>query len=144
VQSKIFEPAPPGARKVVIGTNIAETSITIDGIFYVVDPGFVKQNVYNPKTGMDQLMVVPSSQAAAKQRAGRAGRTGPGKCYRLYTEDAYKSEMLPNTVPEIQRTNLGNTVLTLKAKTALGISRVTSSKAPTKRLVFFIDFRYCN
>jgi len=115
MQSRIFQPAPPGSRKVVIGTNIAETSITIDGIYYVVDPGFVKQNCYNPKTGMDQLMVVPISQAAAKQRAGRAGRTGPGKCYRLYTEDAYKNEMLPNSVPEIQRTNLANTVLTLKA-----------------------------
>ncbi|KAG2392763.1 hypothetical protein C9374_011488 [Naegleria lovaniensis] len=115
MQTKIFEPAPVGGRKVVIATNIAETSITIDGIFYVVDPGFVKQNIYNPKTGMDQLTVVPISQAAARQRAGRAGRTGPGKCYRLYTEEAYKSEMLPNTVPEIQRTNLANTVLTLKA-----------------------------
>jgi ATP-dependent RNA helicase DHX8/PRP22 len=115
MQSKIFQPAPHGSRKVVIGTNIAETSITIDGIYYVVDPGFVKQNCYNAKTGIDQLMVVPCSQAAAKQRAGRAGRTGPGKCYRLYTEEAFKNEMLPNSVPEIQRTNLANTVLTLKA-----------------------------
>jgi ATP-dependent RNA helicase DHX8/PRP22 len=115
MQSRIFEPAPPGSRKVVIGTNIAETSITIDGIFYVVDPGFVKQNCYNAKTGVDSLMVVPISQAAGRQRAGRAGRTGPGKCYRLYTEQSFKTEMLPNTVPEIQRTNLGNTVLTLKA-----------------------------
>ncbi len=115
MQSKIFQPAPFGSRKVVIGTNIAETSITIDGIYYVVDPGFVKQNCYNAKTGMDQLMVVPISQAAARQRAGRAGRTGPGKCYRLYTEEAFNNEMLLNTVPEIQRTNLGNTVLTLKA-----------------------------
>ncbi|KAL9642800.1 hypothetical protein ABK040_009875 [Willaertia magna] len=115
MQTKIFEPAPAGGRKVVIATNIAETSITIDGIYYVVDPGFVKQNIYNPKTGMDQLTVVPISQASANQRAGRAGRTGPGKCYRLYTEDAYKNEMLPSTVPEIQRTNLANVVLTLKA-----------------------------
>lgn len=115
MQSKIFEPAPPGARKVVIATNIAETSITIDGIYYVVDPGFVKQNAYDPKLGMDSLVVVPISQAAARQRAGRAGRTGPGKCYRLYTESAYRNEMLPNPVPEIQRTNLANTVLMLKA-----------------------------
>ncbi len=63
--------------------------------------------VYNPKIGMDSLVVAPISQASAKQRAGRAGRTGPGKCYRLYTEAAYKSEMLPLSVPEIQRTNLG-------------------------------------
>jgi ATP-dependent RNA helicase DHX8/PRP22 len=79
MQSKIFDPAPPGSRKVVIATNIAETSITIDGIYYVVDPGFVKQNSYDPKLGMDALVVVPISQAQARQRAGRAGRTGPGK-----------------------------------------------------------------
>lgn len=63
--------------------------------------------VYNPKIGMDSLVVAPISQASAKQRAGRAGRTGPGKCYRLYTEAAFKTEMLPLSVPEIQRTNLG-------------------------------------
>jgi ATP-dependent RNA helicase DHX8/PRP22 len=91
MQSRIFEPAPPGARKVVIATNIAETSITIDGIFYVVDPGFVKQNCYDPKLGMDSLQVVPISQAQSRQRSGRAGRTGPGKCYRLYTETAYQN-----------------------------------------------------
>ncbi|CAG8527360.1 4070_t:CDS:10 [Paraglomus occultum] len=115
MQSRIFEPAPPGSRKVVIATNIAETSITIDGIYYVVDPGFVKQNAYDPKIGMDSLIVTPISQAQANQRAGRAGRTGPGKCYRLYTEAAFRNEMLPNPVPEIQRTNLAHTVLTLKA-----------------------------
>ncbi|CAI2182318.1 9674_t:CDS:10 [Funneliformis geosporum] len=115
MQSRIFEPAPPGSRKVVIATNIAETSITIDGIYYVVDPGFVKQNAYDAKVGMDSLIVTPISQAQARQRSGRAGRTGPGKCYRLYTEAAYRNEMLPNPVPEIQRTNLANTVLTLKA-----------------------------
>merc|ERR1719266_406607 len=115
MQSRIFDPAPPGSRKVVIATNIAETSLTIDGIFYVVDPGFVKQKVYNSKTGMDSLVVTPISQAAAKQRAGRAGRTGPGKTYRLFTERAYRDEMLPTPVPEIQRTNLADTVLKLKA-----------------------------
>ena len=114
MQTRIFEPAPPGSRKVVIATNIAETSLTIDGIYYVVDPGFVKQKVYNSKTGMDSLIVTPISQAAAKQRAGRGGRTGPGKCYRLYTERAYRDEMLPTPVPEIQRTNLATTVLQLK------------------------------
>ncbi|VDN41810.1 unnamed protein product [Gongylonema pulchrum] len=90
MQTRIFEPAPAGSRKVVIATNIAETSLTIDGIYYVVDPGFVKQKIYNPKSGMDSLVVTPISQAQAKQRAGRAGRTGPGKCYRLYTERAYR------------------------------------------------------
>lgn len=114
MQTRIFEAAPPGSRKVVIATNIAETSLTIDGIYYVVDPGFVKQKVYNSKTGMDSLVVTPISQAQAKQRAGRAGRTGPGKCYRLYTERAYRDEMLATPVPEIQRTNLATTVLQLK------------------------------
>ena len=123
MQTRIFDPAPPGSRKVVIATNIAETSLTIDGIFYVVDPGFVKQKVYNSKAGLDSLVVVPISQAQAKQRQGRAGRTGPGKCYRLYTERAYNDEMLPTAVPEIQRTNLASTILQLKA---MGINDLLS------------------
>ncbi|GAA6013358.1 hypothetical protein JCM10207_000867 [Rhodosporidiobolus poonsookiae] len=115
MQSRIFEPAPPGARKVILATNIAETSLTIDGIYYVVDPGFVKQNAYDPRLGMDSLIVTPISQAQARQRSGRAGRTGPGKCYRLYTEAAYRNEMLPNSIPDIQRQNLAHTILMLKA-----------------------------
>ncbi|KAJ1732695.1 DEAH-box ATP-dependent RNA helicase prp22 [Coemansia sp. Benny D160-2] len=115
MQSRIFEPAPPGSRKIVISTNIAETSVTIDGIYYVVDPGFVKQNTYDAKSGLDQLIVTPISQAQSNQRSGRAGRTGPGKCYRLYTESAFRNEMLPNSVPEIQRVNLSSMVLQLKA-----------------------------
>ncbi|DBA04828.1 TPA: hypothetical protein N0F65_004465 [Lagenidium giganteum] len=115
MQSRIFEPAPKGSRKCVIATNIAEASLTIDGIYYVVDPGFCKQNCFNSKIGMDSLVVTPCSQASARQRAGRAGRTGPGKCYRLYTENAYKNEMLPTTIPEIQRANLGSIVLQLKS-----------------------------
>ncbi|CAK4031413.1 Pre-mRNA-splicing factor ATP-dependent RNA helicase prp22 [Lecanosticta acicola] len=115
IASRIFEPSPSGSRKVVIATNIAETSITIDGIYFVVDPGFVKQTAYDAKLGMDRLQVTPISQAQAKQRAGRAGRTGPGKCFRLYTENAFQSEMLPTTIPEIQRQNLSNTILMLKA-----------------------------
>uniref|UniRef100_UPI00358F02B1 ATP-dependent RNA helicase DHX8 isoform X2 n=1 Tax=Myxine glutinosa TaxID=7769 RepID=UPI00358F02B1 len=123
MQTRIFDPAPPGSRKVVIATNIAETSLTIDGIYYVVDPGFVKQKVYSSKNGIDQLVVTPISQAQAKQRAGRAGRTGPGKTYRLYTERAYRDEMLTTNVPEIQRTNLASTVLSLKA---MGINDLLS------------------
>ncbi|XP_022937860.1 probable pre-mRNA-splicing factor ATP-dependent RNA helicase DEAH5 [Cucurbita moschata] len=123
MQSRIFEPAPPGKRKVVVATNIAEASLTIDGIFYVIDPGFAKQNVYNPKQGLDSLVITPISQASAKQRAGRAGRTGPGKCYRLYTESAYRNEMSPTSIPEIQRINLGHTTLTMKA---MGINDLLS------------------
>ncbi|CAI5732406.1 unnamed protein product [Peronospora farinosa] len=115
MQSRIFEPAPKGSRKCVVATNIAEASLTIDGVYYVVDPGFCKQNAFNSKIGMDYVVVVPCSQASARQRAGRAGRTGPGKCYRLYMENTYKNEMLPTTVPEIQRANLGSVVLQLKA-----------------------------
>ncbi|KAH6862186.1 P-loop containing nucleoside triphosphate hydrolase protein [Alternaria alternata] len=115
VASRIFEPAPNGTRKVVIATNIAETSLTIDGIYYVVDPGFVKQSSYDGKLGMDRLQITPISQAQARQRSGRAGRTGPGKCFRLYTEAAFQNEMLPTTIPEIQRQNLSNTILMLKA-----------------------------
>lgn len=123
MQSRIFEPAPPGKRKVVVATNIAEASLTIDGIFYVIDPGFAKQNVYNPKQGLDSLVITPISQASAKQRAGRAGRTGPGKCYRLYTESAFHNEMSPTSIPEIQRINLGVTVLNMKA---MGINDLLS------------------
>ncbi|XP_037817197.1 pre-mRNA-splicing factor ATP-dependent RNA helicase DHX16 [Lucilia sericata] len=119
MQAKIFEPTPPNARKVILATNIAETSLTIDNIIYVIDPGFAKQNNFNSRTGMESLMVVPISKASANQRAGRAGRTAPGKCFRLYTAWAYKHELEDNTVPEIQRINLGNAVLMLKA---LGIN----------------------
>ena len=71
-----------------------------------MDPGFAKIKVFNAQLGMDNLVIAPISQASARQRAGRAGRTGPGKCFRLYTEDAFKNEMLPTSVPEIQRTNM--------------------------------------
>ena len=115
LQAKIFDKAPDGVRKCIVSTNIAETSLTVDGILYVIDCGFCKMKVYNPKMGMDSLSVFPCSRAATNQRAGRAGRTGPGTCYRLFTESAFLSEMLATTVPEIQRTNLGNVVLLLKS-----------------------------
>lgn len=115
LQAKIFQKAEDGARKCIVATNIAETSLTVDGIYYVIDTGYGKMKVYNPRMGMDALQVFPVSRAAADQRAGRAGRTGPGTCYRLYTESAYQNEMLATPVPEIQRTNLGNIVLLLKS-----------------------------
>ncbi|KFY26694.1 hypothetical protein V491_01212, partial [Pseudogymnoascus sp. VKM F-3775] len=115
LQAKIFDRAAPGVRKVIVATNIAETSLTVDGIMYVVDAGYSKLKVYNPRMGMDTLQITPISQANASQRSGRAGRTGPGKAFRLFTEAAYKDELYIQTIPEIQRTNLSNTVLLLKS-----------------------------
>jgi len=111
-QQRIFDPAPgsrdggPPGRKVVVSTNIAETSLTIDGIVYVVDPGFSKQRVYNPRIRVESLLVSPISKASAWQRAVRAGRTRPGKCFRLYTEKDFKRELEEQTPPEILRCNL--------------------------------------
>ncbi|XP_008434041.1 ATP-dependent RNA helicase DHX15 [Poecilia reticulata] len=119
-QQRIFEPPPPNkpsgaiGRKVVVSTNIAETSLTIDGVVFVIDPGFAKQKVYNPRIRVESLLVTAISKASAQQRAGRAGRTRPGKCFRLYTEKAYRTEMQDNTYPEILRSNLGSVVLQLK------------------------------
>ena len=119
-QLYVFDPAPENTRKVIVSTNIAEASVTIDGIVYVIDCGFVKLRAFNPTTGIETLTATPVSKASATQRAGRAGRTKPGKCYRLYTQSAYDS--LPEaTVPEIQRSNLAPTILQLKA---LGIDNV--------------------
>lgn len=120
-QARIFEPTPPDARKVILATNIAETSLTIEGIVYVVDTGYCKQNFYNARTGMESLQVVPTSKASANQRTGRAGRTQPGKCFRLYTALAFQEDLPDETTPEIQRTNLSNVVLMLKS---LGIDEI--------------------
>ncbi|RSH92862.1 hypothetical protein EHS25_008308 [Saitozyma podzolica] len=143
MQAKIFELTPEGARKVVLATNIAETSITIDGVVYVIDPGFVKQNNYNPKTGMSSLVVEPISRASAQQRAGRAGRVGPGKAFRLYTKWAFRNELLQDTVPEIQRTNLAMVVLMLKS---LGINDVLNfdflDKPPADTIIQAFELLY--
>ena len=112
-QARIFQKTK--YRKCIVATNIAETSLTLDGVKYVIDTGLCKLKVYNPKIGMDALRVTPISQANANQRGGRAGRTGPGLCFRLYTEHSFNSEMWENNVPEIQRTNLANVVLLLKS-----------------------------
>ncbi|KAM0952992.1 putative RNA helicase [Dioscorea sansibarensis] len=119
-QMNAFKPAPSGFRKVILATNIAETSVTIPGIKYVVDPGLVKARSYNPVTGMESLIIIPTSKAQAQQRSGRAGREGPGKCFRLYPESEF-GMLSDSTIPEIKRCNLANVVLQLKA---LGIDDI--------------------
>ncbi|KAH8687873.1 P-loop containing nucleoside triphosphate hydrolase protein [Tricladium varicosporioides] len=119
-QMYVFEEAPENTRKVIFSTNIAEASVTIDGIVYVVDTGFVKLRAYNPLTGIETLTATPVSKASATQRAGRAGRTKPGKCYRLYTESSFRL-IEETTIPEIQRSNLAPVILQLKA---LGIDNI--------------------
>jgi len=113
-QSRVFDKADENTRKIIYSTNIAETSLTIDGIGFVVDCGHVKQKQYNPKTGMDTLNIIPISRVQAIQRAGRAGRTQEGKCYRMYSEKFYKEQMIKTTVPEILRVNLTSLILTMK------------------------------
>ncbi len=133
-QMYVFEPAPENTRKVVFSTNIAEASVTIDGIAYVIDAGFVKLRAYNPQTGINTLTAVPVSKASATQRAGRAGRTKPGKCYRLYTETAF-SRLPDTTIPEIQRSDLAPIVLQLKALGIDNIVRFNFITPPPSRLI---------
>jgi pre-mRNA-splicing factor ATP-dependent RNA helicase DHX15/PRP43 len=111
VQQKIFTDDGK-ERRVIVSTNIAETSVTIPNIKFVIDPGFSKQSLYNPRTRVESLLVTPISKASAKQRAGRAGRVCAGICYRLYTVDAYVA-LLESTPPELIRSNLKSVVLTL-------------------------------
>ncbi|VDO51245.1 unnamed protein product [Onchocerca flexuosa] len=134
-QLKAFDSTPHGTRKVVVATNIAETSLTIPGIAYVIDCGFVKLRVMNPENYFESLMKLPISQASAQQRAGRAGRIRPGKCYRLYPQKEY-DKLIVNTIPEMQRLNLAAVILLLKA---LGIHNVLRfnylSRPPSSAMV---------
>lgn len=115
MQLRVFGAGPEGARRCIVATNVAETSITVEGVVYVIDSGMVKQKHYHPGSGMDSLDVVPISRVQATQRAGRAGRTRPGKCFRLYTKLHYDSQMPDASLPEIQRSSLAGAVLHLKA-----------------------------
>jgi ATP-dependent RNA helicase DDX35 len=141
-QLKPFRPAPPKTRKVIVATNIAETSVTIDGIVYVIDCGFVKIRAYNPKTGMESLVVVPCSQSSCNQRAGRAGRVKAGKCFRLFTEESFHS-LPPKPIPEMQRSNLAMVVLQLKA---MGIDNVLyfdfMSPPPAEAMIRALELLY--
>ena len=141
-QLKVFRPGGRGTRKIVVATNIAETSITIDGIAYVVDSCFVKTKWYNPDTNVDALIITEVSQASGQQRTGRAGRTRPGKCYRLCREEDYLKLPL-NTPPEMQRTDLTLAILQLKA---LGIDNIVRfefpSAPPSKNLIASMELLY--
>lgn len=136
LQKKIFNKTNLQRRKVVVATNIAETSLTVDGIKYVIDCGLVKVKVYNPKLGMDTLQVVPISLANADQRSGRAGRTGAGIAYRLYTEKATEPDsMYVQPIPEIQRSNLSNIMLLLKSLKVNDINSFPFLDPPPKDLL---------
>jgi len=119
-QMRVFEPIGKGIRKVVVATNIAETSITISGIRFVVDTGMVKARSFSPKSGLEILHVVPVSKEQAWQRTGRAGREGPGKCFRLYREADF-GKLSDRAPPEIVRVEISQVVLQLLA---IGIEKV--------------------
>lgn len=133
-QMYVFEAAPEDTRKIIFSTNIAEASVTVDGIAYVIDAGFAKLRAYNPQTGIDTLTAVPISKASATQRAGRAGRTKPGKCHRLYSEASF-ARLPDSTIPEIQRSNLASVVLQLKALGIDNIVRFNFLDPPPSRLL---------
>ena len=134
-QAEVFRPAQRGCRKVIFATNIAETSITIETIRYVVDSGMVKQVAYDPRTGCESLDIVPVSVSSAAQRAGRAGRICNGVCYRLFTKATFENEMPKMTKPELLRCNFAPTLLLLLS---MGIDTIVDFNfldPPSSRLV---------
>src|ERR1043166_9652974 len=111
-QMRAFQPHP--GRRIVLATNVAETSLTVPGIRYVIDPGYARISRYSPRTKVQRLPIEPISQASGDQRQGRCGRVEAGVCIRLYSEEDYKAR--PRfTDPEILRTNLASTILRMKA-----------------------------
>ncbi|KAK5575611.1 hypothetical protein RB653_006744 [Dictyostelium firmibasis] len=142
-QMKVFEKAPKGSRKVILATNIAETSLTINGIRYVVDSGAVKSKIFNPKIGIDSLNIIPISKASAKQRTGRAGREFEGKCYRLYTQNTFE-KLDSSSIPEIKRSNIANVILQLKT---IGINDILGfdflESPPVASVMKSLELLYC-
>ncbi|KAJ2155067.1 hypothetical protein J3F82_000641 [Coemansia sp. RSA 637] len=135
-QKAAFGPTRAGTRKAVFSTNVAETSVTIDNIAYVVDCGFVKQRVFDPATGLDRLVTRSISKSSAKQRAGRAGRTRPGKVYRLYTHTAFASSLFPlYDAPEVCRLSLTTMVLSFKALGVRNLVRFDYFQPPPPELL---------
>ncbi|KAH3675425.1 hypothetical protein WICMUC_002714 [Wickerhamomyces mucosus] len=127
-QMKVFKNPPAGSRLCIVATNVAETSLTIPGIRYVVDCGRSKERKYEERTGVQSFEVDWISKASAGQRAGRAGRTGPGHCYRLYSSAVYERDFLQFSKPEILRMPIESIVLQMKS---MGISNVTNFPFPT-------------
>lgn len=130
-QERVFDKAPLGKKKVIISTNIAETSVTIDGVTSVIDSGQAKLNFYNPKTYTASLVQVPISKASSNQRKGRAGRTAPGFCYRLYTRDDFENRSL-FTMEEIYRTDLSEVVLRMAELGITDFERFDFIAKPTR------------
>ncbi|KAK1054039.1 putative ATP-dependent RNA helicase DHR1 [Friedmanniomyces endolithicus] len=127
-QLRVFHSPPDGSRLIVLATNVAETSLTIPGIRYVFDCGRAKEKRYDNATGVQTFEINWVSKASASQRTGRAGRTGPGHCYRLYSSAVYERDFAEHTVPEILRTPLESTVLQLKS---MEIQNVVNFPFPT-------------
>ncbi|KAL2871325.1 ATP-dependent RNA helicase ECM16 [Aspergillus lucknowensis] len=127
-QLRVFEPPPEGSRLIVLATNVAETSLTIPGIKYVFDCGRAKEKQYDLETGVQKFQIDWISKASANQRAGRAGRTGPGHCYRLYSSAIYEGEFAEYTDPEILRTPIEGVVLQMKS---MGLHNVINFPFPT-------------
>ncbi len=116
-QNRAFQPASrPFTRKIVLATNIAETSVTVPGVRYVVDNGKAKIKMFRARLGLESLLAKPIAKSSAIQRAGRAGREGPGKCYRLYTEKSFNKDLAAVELPEILRIDILGAVLTMKAR----------------------------
>lgn len=131
-QMLVFDAPPPGSRLIVLATNVAETSITIPDIRYVVDSGRVKEKHYDPITGAHRFVITWTSKASATQRAGRAGRVAPGHCYRLYSSAVFENQFPAHPVPEIQRSPLDSLVLSLRS---LGIVKPESFPLPSPPVV---------
>ncbi|XP_072029162.1 LOW QUALITY PROTEIN: uncharacterized protein [Amphiura filiformis] len=132
-QMKVFKDTPEGKRKIVFATNVAETSVTIPGIKYVVDSGMVKECQYDPQRNMSLLKVTGITQASADQRKGRAGRTGPGVCYRLYNKSDF-DEMDQSMKPEILRVHLGMAMLQLIQMGVQDVEKFDFVESPEKVL----------
>ncbi|SCV69095.1 BQ2448_2115 [Microbotryum intermedium] len=165
-QMAVFDPPPPRTRKVIVSTNVAEASVTIDGIKYVVDSGLVKVRVvisswcflrrcspgttqspqlksFNPLTGMDALITTPCSIASLQQRAGRAGRTSPGKCFRLFPSSVLPS-LLPTTPPELTRSDLSLVVLQLRLLGIQNVLRFDWMNPPSSAMLErALEFLFC-